>query len=76
MQKFLVLISLSIMLLIYVGCDSIQKIVTPQQGETLKIGFIVAGERITYPYGAELAVTEINQQGGLLGTQVELIRAY
>ena len=74
MHKFLVLISLSVLLMIYVGCDNIQKIVTPQQqGETLKIGFIVAGERITYPYGAELAVTEINQQGGLLGTPVELI---
>ena len=74
MKKSLVLISLSVLLMIYVGCDNIQKIVTPQQqGETLKIGFIVAGERITYPYGAELAVTEINQQGGLLGTPVELI---
>ena len=74
MQKFLVLISLSLLLMIYVGCDSIQKIVTPQQqGETLKIGFVVAGERVTYPNGAELAVTEINEQGGLLGRPVELI---
>ena len=74
MQKFLVLISLSVLLMIYVGCDSIQKIVTPQQPEeTLKIGFVVAGERVTYPNGAELAVREINEQGGLLGTQVELI---
>ena len=74
MHKFLVLISLSVLLMMYVGCDNIQKIVTPQQEEkTLKIGFVVAGERITYPNGAELAVTEINQQGGLLGTPVELI---
>ena len=74
MQKFLVLISLSVLLVTYVGCDSIQKVVTPtEEQKTLKIGFVVAGERITYPYGAELAVTEINQQGGLLGTQVELI---
>ena len=73
MHKFLVLISLSVLLMIYVGCDSIQKVVTPQQEETLKIGFVVAGERVTYPNGAELAVTEINQQGGLLGTPVELI---
>ena len=73
MQKYLVLISLSIVLLIYVGCDSIQKIVTPQQEPTVKIGFVVAGERVTYPNGAELAVTEINEQGGLLGTPVELI---
>lgn len=74
MQKFLTLISLSVLLAILIGCDSIQKIVTPQQQEeTLKIGFVVAGERVTYPNGAEMAVTEINQRGGLLGTPVELI---
>ena len=74
MQKFLVLISLSVLFTIYVGCNRIQKIVTPEQeAETLKIGFVVAGERVTYPNGAEMAVTEINQQGGLLGMPVELI---
>ena len=74
MQKFLVLISFSVLLAISIGCDRIQEIVTPQQQEeTLKIGFVVAGERVTYPNGAELAVTEINQRGGLLGTPVELI---
>ena len=74
MQKFLVLISFSVLLAISIGCDRIPKIVTPQeQEETLKIGFVVAGERVTYPNGAEMAVTEINQRGGLLGTPVELI---
>ncbi len=74
MQKFLALISFSVLLAISIGCDRIEKIVTPQQQEeTLKIGFIVAGERVTYPNGAEMAVTEINQRGGLLGTPVELI---
>ena len=74
MQKFLALISFSVLLAISIGCDNIQKIVTPQQQEeTLKIGFVVAGERVTYPNGAEMAVTEINQRGGLLGTPVELI---
>ena len=74
MHKSLVLISLSVLLMIYAGCDSIQKVVTPkEEQETLKIGFVVAGERVTYPNGAELAVTEINQRGGLLGTPVELI---
>lgn len=74
MQKFLALISFSVLLAILTGCERISKVVTPQQEEeTLKIGFVVAGERVTYPNGAEMAVTEINQQGGLLGTQVELI---
>ena len=74
MQKFLVIISFSVLLAISIGCDRIQEVVTPQQQEeTLKIGFVVAGERVTYPNGAEMAVTEINQRGGLLGTPVELI---
>lgn len=73
MYKFLALISFSVLLVIYLGCERVGKIVTPQQEETLKIGFVVAGERVTYPNGAEMAVTEMNQRGGLLGTQVELI---
>ena len=73
MYKFLALISFSVLLVAYTGCDRVGKIVTPQPEETLKIGFVVAGERVTYPNGAEMAVTEINQRGGLLGTPVELI---
>ena len=73
MYKFLTFVGLSVLLMIYVGCDSIQKVVTPKQESTLKIGFIVAGERITYPYGAEMAVRETNETGGLLGMPVELI---
>lgn len=73
MKKFLALIGFSVLLVIYIGCDNIQKVVAPQQEEKLKIGFVVAGERVTYPNGAEMAVTEINQRGGLLGMPVELI---
>ncbi|MDE0011949.1 MAG: ABC transporter substrate-binding protein [Candidatus Poribacteria bacterium] len=74
MHKFLVLMSLIVLLLTHAGCDRVQKIVTPKhEQKTLKIGFVVAGERVTYPNGAEMAVTEINQRGGLLGMPVELI---
>ena len=74
MYKFLALMSLILLLGAYVACDKVQKIVTPKQEQkTIKIGFVVAGERVTYPNGAEMAVTQINQQGGLLGMQVELI---
>ncbi len=73
MQKLLALIGFSLLLMIYIGCDNIQKVVTPEQEKTLKIGFVVAGERVTYPNGAEMAVTEINQRGGLLGMPVELV---
>ena len=48
------------------GCDS-------EQATTVKVGFIVAGERPTYLRSAQLAVDEINASGGLLGTPVELV---
>ena len=50
-----------------------KRVLTPKPEPTIKIGFIVAGQRVTYPNGAEMAVTEINQQGGLFGMSVELI---
>ena len=49
-----------------VGCES-------EQTRTIKIGFIVAGERPTYLPSAQLAVDEINESGGLFGTPVELV---
>lgn len=74
MHKFLALMSFIVLLVTSVGCESIKKVVTPTQAQkTLKIGFVVVGERVTYPNGAEMAVTEINQRGGLLGMPVELI---
>ncbi len=73
MQKSASLFCLSLLVLIFIGCDNVQKVLTPKPEPTVKISFIVAGERVTYPNGAELAVTEINQQGGIFGMQVELI---
>ncbi len=73
MQKSASIFCLSLLVLIFIGCDNVQKVLTPKPEPTVKIGFIVAGERVTYPNGAELAVTEINQQGGIFGMQVELI---
>ncbi len=74
MHKLLALMSLIVLLVTSVGCERAQKIITPtHEQQTLKIGFVVAGERVTYPNGAEMAVTEINQRGGLLGMPVELI---
>ena len=74
MYKFIAILSLILLITTTFGCNRVQEIVTPEQEQkTLKIGFVVAGERVTYPNGAEMAVTEINQQGGLLGMPVELI---
>ena len=73
MQKYIVTICLSILVITIIACDNVQKVLTPKPEPTVKIGFIVAGQRVTYPNGAELAVTEINQSSGLFGMQVELI---
>ena len=73
MQKFIATICLSLLVLTFIGCDNVKEVLAPAPEPTVKIGFIVAGQRITYPYGAEMAVTEINQQGGLFGMPIELI---
>ena len=62
-----------------IGCDGIQKVVTPGKGvvpestHTVKIGFLASGSRVTYPNGGQIAVAEINADGGLLGMPIELV---
>ena len=73
MQKSIATLCLSLLVLTFIGCDNVKRVLAPTPEPTVKIGFIVAGQRVTYPNGAEMAVTEINQQGGLFGMQVELI---
>ena len=74
MSKLLAILTLVVLALAPLGCERTAKIMTPTETqETVKIGFVVVGERITYPYGTEMAVVEINQRGGLFGTPVELV---
>ena len=73
--KFLAIFSLIAFAVTLVGCDSIQKVVVPAQPQpqSVKIGFIGSGSRVTFPNGAAIAVAEINEMGGLLGMPVELV---
>ena len=73
MKKAIVLLCFSVFVLTIFGCENVKRVLTPKPEPTVKIGFIVAGQRVTYPNGAEMAVTEINEQGGLFGMPVELI---
>ena len=73
MKKIIALICFSVFILTFLGCDNLKSVLTPKPEPTVKIGFVVAGQRVTYPNGAEMAVTEINQLGGLFGMPVELI---
>ena len=60
-------------LLTLAGCERIQEITVSEEVQTLKIGFIVAGDRAPYLNGAQLAVDEINELGGIFGTPIELV---
>ena len=74
MHKFLVLTSLIVLLTTQIGCDKVQKVITPKvEQNTLKIGFIATGDRASYLHGAQLAVDEINALGGILDTPIELV---
>lgn len=61
------------------GCDSdrpASEQPVPEPAASVKVGFIVAGERPTYLRAAQLAVDEINASGGLLGMPVELVSLF
>ena len=79
MHKFLALTSFIVLLVTFVGCDRVQKGVVPEKivatetVNTVKIGFLASGSRVTYPNGGQIAVAEINAGGGLLGMPVELV---
>ena len=61
------------------GCDAVQQLLAPESidgteaTDTIKIGFLASGSRLTYPNGGEIAVSEINANGGLLGMPLELV---
>ncbi len=73
MKKTIVVLCISVFILSFFGCDNVKRVLAPKPEPTVKVGFVVAGQRVTYPNGAEMAVTEINEQGGLFGMPVELI---
>ena len=60
-----------------VGCDQIQRLLAPlpsEDDETIRIGFIyTTPNRINSRYGAELAVNQLNEEGGVRSVPIELI---
>ncbi len=61
------------------GCERVKQNITPETPSTdaisvIKIGLIQpSGYYTSFAQGAKLAQTQINDRGGLLGTQIELI---
>ena len=60
------------MALTLTGCGG-EDPAAPRQAETVRIGFLAAGDRVTYVDAAGIAVTEANERGGVLGMPVELV---
>ena len=52
---------------------SCSKTQDPISNDTIRIGFLVSGDRSSYADAAQLAVDEINANGGLLDRTVELV---
>ena len=79
MYKCFKVTSLFVLLVALVGCDRVEKVVllekvvVPETVNTVNIGFLASGSRVTYPNGAQIAVSEINESGGLLGMPVRLV---
>lgn len=72
MYKFLIY-CLIVSVVALIGCEKIPEITVSEEVQSLKIGFIVAGDRAPYLNGAQLAVDEINERGGIFGTPIELV---
>lgn len=62
---------------LFAGCDQIQRLLAPmssEDGEIVKIGFIyTTPNRLNSRYGAELATNELNEEGGVRRTPIELV---
>ena len=66
------LILIALLALILAGCGG-KDPADSGRAETVRIGFLAAGDRVTYVDAAAIAVSEANESGGVLGMQVELV---
>lgn len=68
-----VIVSLMMMGVI-LGCNELDQVLVPSSPNTVKVGLILPFElKISTKYGAELAMSQINQEGGILGYPLELV---
>ena len=69
------LASLLIVVCIMLGCvDDLKPIIGPGTPDTVKVGVIVPFElQVSTRYGVQLAMSQINQEGGILGRPLELV---
>jgi len=56
------------------GCENVSKVITSEAVSTIKVGIIQpSGLAPSFTKGAELAKTQINENGGILGIHVEFV---
>ncbi len=56
------------------GCERLKQAITPETTPTIKIGIIQpSGYYTSFAKGAQLAQTEINNSGGILGMEIEVL---
>ena len=59
---------------IFFGCDQAQQLITPGTPSSVKLGLLLdENQFISTRYGAQLALSEVNQQSGLFGIPIELV---
>ena len=70
------IVSFSISVIFLIGCDQLRELIAPDTdtGATLKIGLIQPRNHFaSFGDGAKVALSQVNESGGLLGMQVEFI---
>jgi len=67
--------SLLIVMCVMLGClEDVQQIIKPSAPDTIKVGLILPMElKICTLYGAKLAMVQINQEGGVNESPIELV---
>ena len=79
MNRKIFLILIAILIISFAGCERVKQVVTSDVHSldtisSIKIGVIQpSGYYTSFVHGAELARTQINNSGGLLGKQIEFI---
>ena len=78
MKTNIFLTFIAILFISFLGCERVKQVITPDAPSTdttaIKIGVIQpSGYYTGFAQGAELAQTQINSAGGLLGRQIEFI---
>ncbi len=78
MKTKIFLTLIAILFISFLGCERVKQVITPDTPSTdataIKIGVIQpSGYYTGFAQGAELAQTQINNNGGLLGRQIEFI---